>query len=184
MGAGGSSELKMRVSRTKFVILIAMSVIGLLAASEVLFSYYLFKQSLPFCTVGNVGGIALDCNRVLGSSYSQIFGIPLELFAVAYFVINLVLVYLVTFGGDRVFGKALTTLFGWRFVGLMIVPYLVFVEFIVLKAVCVYCTIMHGAIIADFVVISYFLFFRRNALWEEGGESDLQSGVSTPTSLQ
>jgi len=174
----------MRVSRIKFVILIAMSVVGLLAASEVLFTYYIFKQSLPFCTVGSVGGIALDCTRVLGSSYSQIFGIPLELFAVAYFVINLLLVYLVTFGSDGVFGTALTTLFGWRFVGLMIVPYLVFIEFIVLKAVCIYCTIMHGAIIADFVVISYFLFFRRNSLWDEKNEAELHSGVSTSTPLQ
>jgi len=173
----------MRVSRIKFVILIIMSVVGLLAAAEVLITYYLFKQSLPFCTAGSVGGIAFDCTRVLGSSYSQVFGIPLELFAVAYFVINLVLVYLVTFGGDGVFGKALTTLFGWRFVGLMIVPYLVFIEFIVLKAVCIYCTIMHGAIIADFIVISYFLFFRRNALWDERSNTETQLGVSTPTPL-
>ena len=162
--------MKMRVSKAKFVVLIAMSVVGLLAASEVLFSYYLLKQSLPFCTAGNVGGIALDCNQVLGSKYSQVFGVPLELFAVAYFIVNLVLVYLVTFGSSRVFGPALTTLFGWRFVGLMIVPYLIFIEFFVLKAVCVYCTAMHAAIIADFIVISYFLFFRKNSLWDEEGQ--------------
>ncbi len=172
----------MRVSRAKFVILVVMSVVGLLAASETLFSYYLFKQTPPFCTTGSIGGISLDCNAVLGSQYSQILGIPLELFAVAYFIINLILVYLVTFGSSRTFGRALTVLFGWRFVGLMIVPYLVFIELIVLKAVCVYCTIMHVAIIADFIVISYFLFFRRNALWEgeEERETNLQPGGTVP----
>jgi uncharacterized membrane protein len=157
----------MRVSKWKFVILVAMSIVGLFAASETLFIYYIFKQTLPYCNAGSVGGISLDCNAVLGSRYSQIFGVPLELFAVAYFVINLLLVYLVTFGSSRIFSRALTILFGWRFVGLMIVPYLVFIEFIVLKAVCIYCTIMHAAIIADFIVISYFLFFRKNSLWEE-----------------
>jgi uncharacterized membrane protein len=172
----------MRVSRGKFIILILMSIIGLFAASETLFTYYLFKQTLPFCTSGSIGGISLDCNAVLGSKYSQIFGIPLELFAVAYFVINLVLVYLVTFGNSRVFSNALTVLFGWRFVGLMIVPYLVFIEFIVLKAVCIYCTIMHAAIIADFIVITYFLFFRKNSLWEseEGMGSVAADSSATP----
>lgn len=176
----------MRVSRGKFVILVVMSVIGLLAASETLFAYYLFKQTLPFCTTGSAGGISFDCNAVLGSQYSQIFGIPLELFAVAYFIINLILVYLVTFGSSRIFGTALTILFGWRFVGLMIVPYLVFIELVVLKAVCIYCTIMHVAIVADFIVISYFLFFRKNALWEgeEAVEANLPSGDTVPAQLR
>ncbi len=174
--------MNMRVSRTKFLILIVMSVIGLLAASEVLFSYYLFKQSLPFCTAGSFYGISLDCNLVLGSKYSQLFGIPLELFAVAYFVINLVLVYLVAFGNEKTFGRALNTLFAWRFVGLMIVPYLVFIEFFILKAVCVYCTIMHVAIVADFIVISYFLFFGKNALWgrDESEAEPLEPGQQQP----
>jgi uncharacterized membrane protein len=173
----------MRVTRTKFVILVAMSVVGLFAASETLFTYYIFKQTLPFCTAGSFAGISLDCNTVLGSGYSQIFGIPLELFAVAYFVVNLILVYMVTFGSPKVFGKALTTLFGWRFVGLMIVPYLVFIEFIVLKAICIYCTIMHAAIIADFVIITYFLFFRKNSLWESEDAVDADSPAEglTPT---
>lgn len=166
----------MRVSRAKFVVLIAMSVIGLFAALETLFTYYLFRQTLPFCTAGSIWGIALDCNQVLGSKYSQIFGIPLELFAVAYFIINLALVYLVTFGSNRVFGASLSVLFGWRFVGLMIVPYLAFIEFIVLRAVCIYCTIMHAAIIADFIVISYFLFFRKNSLWDAVDQPGLSTG--------
>ncbi len=178
---GARLALKMRVSKAKFAILIAMSIVGLLAASETLFTYYLFKQTLPFCNSGSLGGISLDCNAVLGSQYSQIFGIPLELFAVAYFIINLILVYLVTFGSSRIFGTSLNVLFGWRFVGLMIVPYLVFVEFVVLRAVCLYCTIMHAAIVADFVVISYFLFFRKNALWEgEAAESGLPPAESMP----
>ena len=176
--------MKMRVSRAKFIILVLMSIVGLFAASETLFTYYLFKQTLPGCTIGgSFFGITLDCNAVLGSSYSQIFGIPLELFAVAYFVINLVLVYFVTFGGPRIFSRSLTVLFGWRFVGLMLVPYLMFVEFVVLKAVCIYCTIMHAAIIADFVVITYFLFFRKNSLFgmEDAMEQDTQAVGTMPS---
>lgn len=103
----------------------------------------------------------MNCDTVLGSSYGQVFGIPLELFAVAYFAINLLLVYLIVFGSDRWFRISLNILFGWRFLGIIIVPYLVFVELFLIKAICVYCTIMHVAIIADFVIISYLLFYKK-----------------------
>ncbi len=165
--------MNMRVSRTKFVILIIMSIIGLAAASEVVITYNIMNQTPPFCKAGSIGGISLDCEAVLGSKYSEIFGVPLELFAVVYFVINLFLVYLVSFGSESVFGRALGILFAWRFVGLMIVPYLVFIELFVLKAVCIYCTTMHVAIVADFIVISYFLFFGKNALWSKMDEAEL-----------
>jgi uncharacterized membrane protein len=173
--------MNMRVSRTKFLILIIMSVIGLLAASEVIITYNIMKGTPPFCKAGSIGGISLDCEAVLGSKYSEIFGVPLELFAVVYFVINLFLVYLVSFGSDSIFGRALGILFAWRFVGLMIVPYLVFIELFVLKAVCIYCTTMHAAIIADFIVISYFLFFGKNALWAKMDAAELStSGMTQP----
>ena len=91
----------------------------------------------------------------------MVFGVPLELFAVAYFVINLLLVYFIAFGSARLFRTSLKILFGWRFLGLVIVPYLVFLELSVIKAICTYCTMMHVAIIADFAIISYLLFYKR-----------------------
>jgi uncharacterized membrane protein len=171
----------MRISKRKFVILIIMSIIGLAAASEVVITYNIMKSAPPFCKAGSYGGISFDCEAVLGSKYSEIFGVPLELFAVAYFIINLFLVYLVSFGSENVFGRALGILFAWRFVGLMIVPYLVFIELFVLKAVCIYCTTMHVAIVADFIVISYFLFFGKNALWSKMDEVEAPSSVPKPT---
>jgi uncharacterized membrane protein len=139
-----------------------MSVLGLIAAGTVLVTYYELKTSPPFCTAGSVGGIALDCNAVLGSRFSQFFGIPLEFFAAGYFVVNVALVFLIAFGSEGVFEGALNILFGWRFLGLIFVPYLVGIELFVLKAICVYCTMMHIAIVADFAVITYFLFYRKD----------------------
>ncbi|HEY6282345.1 MAG TPA: hypothetical protein VIW22_00285, partial [Nitrososphaerales archaeon] len=46
----------------------------------------------------------------------------------------------------------------------------VFVELFLIRAICVYCTIMHVAILVDFVVISYLLFFGRHSLWAEEEE--------------
>ncbi len=146
----------LRITRLKLLILVVMSLFGLGAALEVFITYYYLGQSLPLCTPGGF----FDCARVLGSTYSQFFGIPLELFAAAYFIVNLALVYLIAFGSDRVFQRALGAIFIWRFLGLMIVPYLVFIELFVIHAICVYCTMMHVAIVADFIIISYLIFYK------------------------
>jgi len=35
-------------------------------------------------------------------------------------------------------------------VGIAVVPYLVYVELAVIRAICLYCTVMHAAIVVDF----------------------------------
>jgi len=168
-----------RITRLKLLILVVMSLFGLGAALEVFFTYYLLGQSLPGCQPGGF----LDCARVLGSTYSQIFGIPLELFAAAYFIINLGLVYLIAFGSDGVFRRAINAIFIWRFLGLMIVPYLVFVELFIIHALCIYCTMMHIAIVADFIIISYLLFYKGGIGAQVGLESIPEGEVGAPPSI-
>jgi uncharacterized membrane protein len=166
----------LRVSKFKLVALVAMSVFGLWASSSVLVIFYTLGQQLPICPSGTFFGIHFDCSAVLTSPYSVAFGVPLEVLALAYFVVNLGMVYLIAFGSDRVSRASLQALFGWRFIGVAIVPYLVFVELFLIHAICVYCTIMHVAILVDFVVISYLLFFGRHSLWEEEEEILAEEG--------
>ena len=149
-----------RISWFKLLILMIMSIFGLWASSMVLIVYYTLKETLPFCPLQRGPGIAIDCYAVLSSRYSQVFGIPLELLAVWYFIVNLLLVYFIAFGSDTLSSISLKTLFGWRFIGIILVPYLVFVELFWVKAICIYCTIMHVAIVADFIIISYLLFYK------------------------
>ena len=164
----------MRVSKLKLLVLVAMSVVGLWASGTVVVTYFTLGQQLPLCPTGNYFGIHLDCGAVLGSSYSKVFGVPLELLAVLYFTVNLGLVYLIAFGSDRVSQRSLSVLFGWRFIGVAMVPYVVIVELYLLHSVCLYCTIMHAAILVDFVVISYVLFFGKSALW---GADELETAT-------
>ncbi len=159
--------LHLRVSNLKLLVLVAMSAFGLWASSSVLVIFYTLNQQLPLCPSGTFWGIRLDCGTVLTSPYSQAFGVPLEILALVYFVFNLGLVGIIALGSERASKIALKVLFGWRFIGVAVVPYLVFVELFILHAICVYCTIMHAAILADFIVISYVLFFGRHSLWEE-----------------
>ena len=153
----------MRASPLKLLILVVMSVVGLTASSIVLYLYYLLHHSLPVCTSSQKFlGIAINCNAVLGSSYNSIHGLNLDVLAVTYFIVNLALIFLVTFGSDWLYGKAFNVLFAWRFVGLAIVPYLMTVEFVILKTICIYCTIMHVSILIDFAIITYFVFYKKN----------------------
>ncbi len=162
--------MHMRISKLKLLILMAMSVVGLWASSMVVVIFYALKGQLPLCPTGSFeiwpGGphIYLDCGAVLGSKYSVVYGVPLEFLALAYFIINLILVYLIAFGSDSVFKRSMRILFGWRFLGLLLVPYLLFIEVVLIRAICVYCTIMHVAIVVDFIVISYLLFYKRDSL--------------------
>lgn len=177
----------MRISKLKFFILLVMSAIGIWASATVLIIYYTLGQQLPFCPTGtyNVFGlhIHLDCGEVLSSSYSKVFGVPLELAALLYFLVNVSMVFVIAFASDRAARFTVNLLFVWRFLGVALVPYLVFVELFLLHAICVYCTIMHAAILIDFAVISYLLFFGKNSLFEEDDELEPTDGealVSAP----
>ena len=168
----------MRITRLKLFVLVVMSLFGLAAALEVFATYYYLKQTPPGCTPGGF----LDCDKVLGSSYSQVFGIPLELFAAAYFVVNLLLVYLIAFGSEGVFRRAISVLFAWRFLGLLLVPYLVIIELFVLHALCIYCTTMHVAIVADFIIITYLLYYK-GGIGVQEDEVEPTLGTEPPAGL-
>ena len=154
-----------RISWKKLALLVAMSIFGLWASLMVVIIFYTLHEGLPYCVVPTkVFGITIDCATVLESKYSSVFGAPLELLAVVYFIINLALIYLVSFASDALSRISLRILFVWRFIGLAIVPYLVSLEVLVLKAICLYCTAMHVAIVVDFCIITYFLFIKKGVI--------------------
>ena len=152
-----------RINWLKLSILVAMSIIGLAASTMVLVEWNLLHQNLLGCSASKPFlGIVVDCGAVLSSKYSNFMGIPLEVFGVFYFVTNLVLIYLIAFGSQSVFRSAFRILFVWRFLGVLIVPYLLFIEFVLLKAICLYCTTMHIAILVDFGIVTYFLYYKKD----------------------
>jgi uncharacterized membrane protein len=157
--------VEMRVTKRIFIVLVIMSIIGLASALTVLYEFQVLGNLPPFCTLGGHAeflGTPINCATVLESSYSNIdvLGIhfPLELLAALWFIINICLVCMISFGSSASAKRLLDVLFGWRFFGLIIVPYLLYLEFFVVHSICIYCTVMHAAIIIDFIIVSYFLF--------------------------
>jgi uncharacterized membrane protein len=153
------------MSKKDFVILTVMSIIGLAASVLVIYELYVIHTAPPFCVLNTtVASTPFNCMKVLTSSYSKIFGVSLDFLAALWFIINITMVFLLMYL-DKIMAKAVFyTLFVWRFFGLAIVPYLIYLEFFVVHSICLYCTIMHGAIIIDFVIVSYFLFSRHSSI--------------------
>ena len=153
----------MNISKGKFVLLIIMSIMGLSSSLVVLYEYDIFHNPPPFCIQNTaIFGAVVNCEIVLSSRYATVFNIPLDVLAAIWFIINIILVICVSFLTLDTARRFLNILFFWRFLGLIIVPYLIFLEFFVLHAICIYCTIMHVAIILDFIIVSYFLFYKEN----------------------
>ena len=154
-------------------LLLAFSAAGLASSLLVLYEYYTLHRPPPLCEIPrDQGPIQLNCELVLSSPYSRVGPFSLDALAAAWFIVNISLALIVVYAPLGVARASARALFGWRFVGLAIVPYLVYVELFVIRAICIYCTIMHAMIIADFIVVSVMLFGSRSplrrALWGAG----------------
>lgn len=149
-----------RLTGTWLVLMLAFSLIGLFASSIVIYTYYYLRKLPPLCTSfkSPFPGITIDCERVLSSRYSDINGVPLDLLAAIWFIINIILVITYDLGQSSIATLSINVLFYWRFLGIAMVPYLIFVETYLLHALCIYCTVMHVMIIIDFAIITtYFI---------------------------
>ncbi|MEM3554460.1 MAG: vitamin K epoxide reductase family protein [Candidatus Micrarchaeaceae archaeon] len=161
----------MRASYRDFLILIAMSIIGIASATTIIIELDVLHTSPPFCTIpgSSQSGIQINCMKVLLSKYSTVMGVSLDMLAALWFVINILLVVSVVFMRRSIAKKTFEALFAWRFFGLLLVPYLIYLELFVVKAICIYCTIMHGAIIIDFIIITYLVFAKNSRIRKDLG---------------
>jgi len=147
-------------------ILIALSIIGLIAAGVVFVDYYVENSaSLPFCGVEEgLGGTTLQVScSVISSSYSRVFGIPLDFLAIIWFGVNLILLAILDI---RNIGKVMMLLLAWGILGVLVIPYLIYIEVYVLHALCIYCTTMHIALVLNFLIILYLFLKSRNGIKE------------------
>ncbi|MEL9991176.1 MAG: vitamin K epoxide reductase family protein [Thermoproteus sp.] len=142
--------------RAWFALLVVFSAGGLASSALVLYMWYVLGHMPPGCYLPQtvLPGVTIDCVKVLSSQYAHIGPIPLDGLAAIWFSLNIALVA-TYFYSERQY--ILRTLFYWRLLGLAILPYLLYIEFVVLQALCLYCTIMHIFIIIDFILISIFI---------------------------
>ncbi|MGC9071465.1 MAG: vitamin K epoxide reductase family protein [Acidilobus sp.] len=157
--------MRSRATPGELALLLSMSAVGLASSSLVLYEFYTLHRLPPFCEYHpHTVSIQLNCYAVLTSPYSRLGPFSLDALAAAWFIVNIALALLISLAPLAIARLSLTAIFWWRFIGVAVVPYLVYVEVFIVRAICVYCTVMHCAILADFGVISYLLFSTRSRL--------------------
>ena len=98
--------------------------------------------------------ILSGCDKVLTSSYSTILGIPLALIGTLYYILILATIanYLRNRNETRI-----KYLFGLVGLGFIFSLFLVYLQFFVLKALCLYCLISAASSTLIFILTSVYL---------------------------
>ncbi len=131
---------------TLLVLLIVLSLLGIIDAGYLTYEHY--QQIIPPCTVNRYFPIASDCGKVLTSAYSVIFGIPLAVLGIFQYTFILIAVILLMIFRKKIF--AYWVIFQ-SLVGAIFSIYFVYIQLIILKSICIYCTLS--------ALISFIIFF-------------------------
>ena len=112
-------------------MLVVLSLVGLLDALYL--SYEHFQNVIPPCAVGSFS----DCGKVLQSSYSVVLGIPLAVIGVAQYATVFALTILTS--GKKKWAPYILVL--QSKIGFLGSLYFVYLQLVVLHAICLYCMV-------------------------------------------
>lgn len=109
------------------IILLTIALLGFVDASYLTIEH--FRNTVPPCTTDG-------CEQVLTSTYSEVFGIPVSLGGAIFYLIVLVGIFAYIDTKKTHFLKWSLMLSVPAFLATL---YFVFLQFFVLKAICIYC---------------------------------------------
>ncbi len=124
-------------------------ILTILAALGLAVSIYLtFKTYDPSSVACSIGG---GCETVLSSKYAYFFGIPVSIYGIAWYIIQLGLLYMIVF--RKRFG--IKELRIWAMLGLAFSLYLLAAEVFFIHAYCTWCLV--SLTIVTITIILLFL---------------------------
>ncbi|MBN1171533.1 MAG: vitamin K epoxide reductase family protein [Micromonosporaceae bacterium] len=131
---------------------LVMVVVGLGASGYLAYEHYSAETTL---SCPNEGG--LNCEKVTSSEQSTLFGIPVALLGMAYFVAMLIVVLPPTWRFADAMTRRLFTLARLAAVGggIVYVLYLVYAELFVIDSICIWCTVVHVVAFILFVLVAF-----------------------------
>jgi len=133
----------------KFLLL--LNTIAFIGLGLTIFLLYQQYSKTEICDISNF----ISCSTVLASEYSKFFGIPVALFGTIYFVIIIIL--LILYQENK---KFLNYAFYISILALFPSFTLTYLEFFVIKAVCIFCELTKILI----VIITIFLWKKKISL--------------------
>jgi len=131
-----------------FFLLTLLIVLGIIDAGYLTYEHY-NRVVLP-CTINRFLPIISDCGIVLRSSYSVVFGIPLALFGVIQYSLLLIALISLTIYRKKIFTYWIIL---QSMVGAIFSLYFMYLQLIVLKSICIYCTLSAAISFSIFFVI-------------------------------
>ncbi|MDE1823200.1 MAG: Vitamin K epoxide reductase [Candidatus Micrarchaeota archaeon] len=119
--------------------IIAISLLGLAVTAYLILYHYSAVQ-----LVCPNGGGAINCEKILNSSYSVVHGVPLPVIGFAFFIIELLFLRI----------KAKEPIVFLNALAVAVVVFLIYIEY-TLGSICLWCTTVHILVIALFLVSLY-----------------------------
>ena len=126
---------------------LALNVVGV-AVMVYLTAVHFSTEELLACP----GSGVVDCQAVLASDQSELFGIPIAIVGIAWFLIaGAFAVASLRYAGDE---PPLFTngAMAWTFTGVLFALYLIYAELVWIHAICLWCTVAHLVIGAMMVI--------------------------------
>ena len=130
----------------RYFFLILFSILGIIDAAYLTFEHY--QQIIPPCTVNRLFPMASDCGVVLRSSYAVMFGVPIALIGVFQYSFLLIAVIVLIFSRKKILAYWIIL---QSLIGAVFSLYFMYVQLVILKNICFYCTFS--------ALISFIIFF-------------------------
>jgi uncharacterized membrane protein len=128
------------------VTLLILSLFGLGDSIYLTLAHY---SASVVVACADTGGI--DCSKVITSPQSIIFGIPVAVYGLAYYVVTAVAS--LPFAWRRTTPRLLQLRLASATVGLGFVAYLLYTELYTIRAICLWCTGVHIVTFVIFVIL-------------------------------
>ncbi len=138
-------------------ILIVLSLVGL--ADAIYLTDMAFTGGTLVCDFEGLNG----CNTVAQSAYSWVFGLPLALYGVMFYLAFLAVLFLHQHLSARLYRKTLIIL---ALIGVGFSTYFIYLQQFVIKALCVYC--LGSALIS--YLLAVLVFARKKPAETPGSE--------------
>lgn len=119
------------------LVLLAPPIIGLIAAVASLLEQ---PSGRSVCDINSY----VSCTQVIFSRYSYFFGVSLSIWAILYFSLAILASLAYLAARRRI---AMRIYWGFSIAALPIIGILIYIEVMIIGAICLYCTIMHISII-------------------------------------
>lgn len=139
------------LKKNVLLCLLVLALIGFADSAYLTYEHY--AKILPPCSTS----VFVDCGKVLHSKYALVFGIPLALFGVGYYLMQVLLLRVTIVQKNSSLKKYLLIL---STAGFLFSLYFVYLQLVILKAICLYC--MVSALTSTLLFILSINFFEKD----------------------